>query len=59
MFLFFGLVMSIDPTSQVSYGEELSEGEFLAAFGFMGLIAFAIWWVHRLVHYSESGEQIQ
>ena len=44
LFLFLGLVMSIDPTSQVSYGEELSEGVFLAAIGFWGLLVYGIWW---------------
>ncbi len=43
-FLFIGLIMSIDPASQVSYGEELSEGMFLAAIGFLGLFVYAIWW---------------
>ena len=44
IFLFAGLVMSIDPTSQVSYGEELTGGEFLVVIGFIGFAVYAIWW---------------
>ena len=44
IFLFAGLVMSIDSTSQVSYGEELTGGEFLVVIGMIGFAVYAIWW---------------
>ena len=46
IFLFTGLVMSFDPTCQASpRPKNYTEGEFiLAALGFMGLIAYGIWW---------------
>ena len=43
IFLFTGLVMSFDPHALTS-SEEFTEGEFILAIGFMGLIAYATWW---------------
>ncbi len=44
IFLLSGLIMSFDPSALHVSSEELSEGEFIIAIGFMGLFAYAIWW---------------
>ena len=44
IFLFIGLVMTIDPNELHYASEGMEEGHYMAMIGFMGLFAYAIWW---------------
>ena len=44
IFLFIGLVMTIDPNELHYASEGMEEGHYMAMIGFMGLVVYAIWW---------------